>query len=62
MKESVNSSGVPTTQLASSMWFADVTGKAAQFAYENYMKIAYLDTRLAVKDITKFSRGRKIIT
>jgi hypothetical protein len=42
MKESINSSGVPTTRLARNTWFADLTVEAVQFAYKNYMKIAYL--------------------
>ena len=40
MKESTNSSGVPTTRLASNMCLADVSVEAAQFANENDMKIA----------------------
>ena len=42
MKEIINISGVPTTRLTSNMCFADVTGEAAKFSYESYMKIAYL--------------------
>jgi hypothetical protein len=40
MKESINSSGVPTTRLARNTWFANVTGEAVQFGYKNYMKMA----------------------
>jgi len=35
MKESINSSVVQTTQFASNMWFADITGEAEKYAYKN---------------------------
>jgi len=62
MKESITSSVVQTRQLASNVLLADITGEDEQFAYKNDITTAYLHTRLAVKGITEFSRGRKIIT
>ena len=48
--------------LASDIWFAGVTGESAQFSYDSNMKIADIVTRLNVKDVTKLSEGRKILT